>query len=220
MKSIAFALLLTSVPPALAEEAHLNGMAEEVVASEWADPTRLDEYLFNPIRFDNEGVETSFLPDYSYLSAVQEIFGGTPITEEIFEGTPFAWLCYETGKGRTTFVSVRNGDGDDSIEPPIAPGPVLSVIVEEMHAPANDACITNAAAAAPQPTNGIPTLGATTADLEARFGSAPVDAGGHVAYVAEYAMGDEESWTEQKIIYYRLEGGIVTGVAYRLNTIR
>jgi hypothetical protein len=33
-------------------------------------------------------------------------------------------------------------------------------------------------------------------------------------------MGDEESWTEQKIIYYRLESGIVTGVAYRLNTIR
>jgi hypothetical protein len=32
-------------------------------------------------------------------------------------------------------------------------------------------------------------------------------------------MGDEESWTEQKIIYYRLENGVVTGVAYRLNSI-
>jgi hypothetical protein len=213
---LALALVVT---PAFAEQAHLNGMAEAVLASEWADPITLDDYLFEPIGFDSEEVETSFLPDYSYLSAVQETFGGTPITEEIFEGTLFAWLCYETGKGRTTFVSVHNGEGDDTLEPPIAAGPVLSVIVEEMNAPANAACTTNAAAAAPQPTNSIPTLGATTADLQARFGSAPVDAGGHVAYVTEYAMGDEDGWTEQKIIYYRLENDTVTGVAYRLNTI-
>jgi hypothetical protein len=213
---LTLALLAT---PAFADDTHLNGMAEEVVASEWADPTMVDDYFFNPIRFDSDEVETSFLPDYMYLSAVQEAFGGTPVIEEIFEGTPFAWLCYDTGTARTTFVSVRMGEGDDSIEPPIAPGPVLSVIVEEANAPANAACTANPAAASPQPTNDIPTLGATTADLEARFGSAPVDAGGHIGYVTEYAMGDEESWTEQKIIYYRLENGVVTGVAYRLNSI-
>jgi len=214
---IALALLTT---PAPADDAHLNGMAEEVVASEWSEPTRVDEYLFNPIDFDSQEVGTSFLPDYVYLSAVQETFGGTPTGEEIFEGTPFAWLCYETGKGRTTFVSVRNGDGDDSMEPPIAPGPVLSVIVEEMHAPANNSCTTNPAAAAPQPGGDIPGLGATIGDLEVRFGSAPVDAGGHLAYVTQYDLGDDESWIEQKTIYYRLEDGIVTGVAFRLDTIR
>jgi hypothetical protein len=160
------------------------------------------------------------LPDYAYLSAVQATFGGTPVTEEIFESTPFAWLCYDTGTARTTFVSVRMGEGDDSIEPPIAPGPVLSVIVEEANAPANPACTANPVAAAPQPANDIPTLGAATADLAARFGSAPVDAGGHIAYVTEYLQGDEDSWTERKVIYYRLENGIVTGIAYRLDTIR
>lgn len=219
MRIALFALALLATP-AFSDDAHLNGMAEEVLASEWSEPTRVDDYLFNPIRFESEEVETSLLPDYAYLSAVQETFGGSLAREEIFEGTPFAWLCYDTGKARTTFVSVHNGDGDDSIEPPIAPGPVLSVIVEEANAPANATCTTNSAAAAPQPTNGIPTLGATIADLEARFGSAPVDAGGLLAYVAEYAMGDEDGWTEQKIVYYRLENAIVTGVAYRLNTIR
>jgi hypothetical protein len=57
---LALALVVT---PAFAEQAHLNGMAEAVVASEWADPITLDDYLFEPIGFDSEEVETSFLPD-------------------------------------------------------------------------------------------------------------------------------------------------------------
>ena len=219
MKLVVLTLLLAVATPAFADDVHLNGMAEAVVASEWAEPTKVDDYFFNPIRFDSQEVETSFLPDYTYLVAVQETFGGSPVSEEIFEGTPFTWLCYETDTARTTFVSVRLGEGDDSIVPPIAPGPVLSVIVEEQNAPPNATCTTNAAAASPSPGNDIPTLGATTADLQARFGSAPIDPGGHLAYVTEYAMGDEVGWTEQKIIYYRLENGVVTGVAYRLNTI-
>ena len=65
MRIALFALTLFATP-ALADDARLNGMAEEVVASEWSEPTRVDDYLFNPIRFDSEEVETSLLPDYTY----------------------------------------------------------------------------------------------------------------------------------------------------------
>ena len=209
------ALLAILAAPAFADEAHLNGMAEEVVASEWSEPTAVDDYLFNPLDFEKAG--TGYLLDMTPLTDVQSTFGGTPETEEIFEGTPFTWLCYDTGTARTTFIAVRTeGDGNETIPP----GPVLGVVVEEANAPANPACTANPVAAAPQPANDIPTLGAATADLAARFGSAPVDAGGHIAYVTEYLQGDEDSWTERKVIYYRLENGIVTGIAYRLDTSR
>lgn len=217
MKHLALCALALLATPALADEAHLDGMAEEVLASEWSEPTHVDDYLFNPIQFDSDAVETSFLLDAIPFATVQSTFGGTPSTEEIFEGTPLTWLCYDTGAARTTFVAVRiEAEGNETIEP----GPVVGVIVEELNAPSNPACTTNLAAASPSPGNGIPTLGATAADLEARFGSAPVDAGGHLAYVTRSQMGDEDGWVEQKIVYYRLENGIVTGVAYRLDAIR
>lgn len=196
-------------------EAQLNGMAEEVLASEWAEPTHVDDYLFNPLQFEAPG--TSFLLDATSLADVQAAFGGTPGNGEIFEGTPVDWLCYDTGTSRTTFAAVRSqSEGNETI----APGPVLGVVIEEANASTNFSCSANDDAAKPNPGNGIPGLGATVADLAARFGSAPVDAGGHLAYVTEYDMGDEESWVEQKIIYYRIEDDVVTGVAYRLNTIR
>lgn len=216
MKHLVFALLLLAATPAVADE-RLTGMAEEVLASEWADPTRIDDYLFNSLAFDHEAVETSFLLDVTPLALVQSTFGGTSHTEEIFDGLPVTWLCYDTGDARTTFAALRvQSEGNETIEP----GPVLGIVIEEMRAPASDACTANAAAASPLPGNDIPGLGATLADLEARFGTAPADAGGHIAYIAEYEQGDEESWIERKTIYYRLEAGIVTGVAYRLTTER
>lgn len=221
MKHIAVALMLATTAPALAQEARLNGMAEEVIASEWADPTTLDhDYLFNPIAFDGETVYASFLLETSPLTHVLSKFGGTAHTEEIFEGTPITWACYDTGNGRTTFVSLLTGDGDDTIEPPIEPGPLVSVIIEEMNPPANPACATHADAASPSGGSEIPALGATVADLEARYGSAPIDAGGHIAYASYYEMGDEGNWLEHKVIYYRLENGLVTGVAYKLYSTR
>ena len=215
---LALALLAT---PALSQDAHLNGMAEEVIASEWADPTSLgDDYLFNPIRFDGESVQMTLLLETAPLADVLSTFGGTAHAEEIFENTTVTWACYDTSSGRTTFVSLLMGEGDDSIELPIEPGPLVSVIVEEMNPPPNPACSSHADAAAPSGGNGILVLGATIADLEARFGSAPVDAGGHLAYVSQYEMGDEGSWLEHKVMYYRLENGLVTGVAYKLYSTR
>lgn len=217
MKHLAIVLLIAAATPAFADNARLNGMAEEVLASEWADPTIIDDYLFNPHTFDDPSVETGFLLDATPFASVQQTFGGASTTEEIFDNLPITWLCYDTSNARTTFAALRvEPEGNETLEP----GPVLGLIVEEVSAPANTACTGNPAAASPQPGNGIPTLGASLADLEARFGSAPVDAGGHLAYVAEYEQGDEESWIERKIIYYRLEAGVVTGVAYRLTTER
>ncbi len=200
--------------PVAAEEPRLAGMAEAVLASEWADPVTIEDHLFEPISFDDPRVETGFLLDASPLATVQSAFGGVPASQEIFEGTPVSWLCYDTGSARTTFAALRlAGEGNETIEP----GPVLGVIIEEANAPAAG-CTANASAAAPRPGNDIPGLGATLADLVARFGSAPLDAGGHLAYVSHATLGDEESWIEDKIVYYRLEGGIVTGIAYRLTT--
>ena len=33
-------------------------------------------------------------------------------------------------------------------------------------------------------------------------------------------MGDEGNWLEHKVIYYQLENGLVTGVAYKLYATR
>jgi hypothetical protein len=161
-------------------------------------------------------VDTIFLLEASPLADVLSNFGGAAHTEEIFDNTPATWACYETGNGRTTFVSLLVGDGDDSVEPPIEPGPLVSVIIEEANPPSNPACTVNTDVASPSGGSEIPALGATVADLEARYGSAPVDAAGHIAYASYYEMGDEENWLEHKVIYYRLEDGIVTGIAYKL----
>jgi hypothetical protein len=221
MKRVAFALLLAAATPAFASEPHLNGMAEAVVASEWADPIELDEYLFNPIAFDHPDVQGRFLLETSPMAEVLSTFGGTAYTEEIFEGTPVTWACYETGNARTTFVSLLMGDGDDSIEPPIEPGPLVSVIVEEANAPVNAASSENLAAAAPLPGNDIPRLGATRTDLFTRFGGHHLPGrDSSLAYVTQYEMGDEGNWLEHKVIYYRLENGLVTGVAYKLYSTR
>lgn len=196
-------------------------MAEAVVASEWAEPISLDrDYLFNPIGFDHPGVETSFLLDTSYLSQVLSVFGGVAHTEAVFEGTEMTWACYDAGSARTTFISLRTGEGDDTIDPPVPAGPVVSVIVEEANAPANPACTDNPAAAAPRPGNDIPRLGATAADLVSRFGGSPPGRADALAYVSRSEQGDEESWIERKVVYYRIEDGIVTGVAYLLTSER
>ena len=212
---LALALLVT---PAFADAPHLNGMAEAVVASQWADPITLDDYLFEPIGFDHPSVQSSFLLDASYFSQVLSLFGGTAHTKEIFEGTPIAWACYETGNDWTTFVSLAMGEGDDTIEPPIEPGPLVSVIVEEANAPDNPDCEDNPAAAAPLPGNDIPRLGATRIDLFDRFGGHLPERDGPLAYVTQHEMGDDGVWMEHKVIYYRLENGLVTGVAYKLYT--
>jgi hypothetical protein len=214
MNRIVFVALALLAAPALADGADLNGMAEEVLASEWADPIYLDgDYLFEPIDFDDPSVQTSFLLDAHPFRGVESTFGGTPQVEEIFDNLPIRWLCYDTGHTRTTFASVRSEEaGNETMEP----GPVIGLIIEEANAPQNAACIDNAAAASPQPGNDIPGLGAKIADLESRFGSAPVDEGGHIAYVAKAELGDAETWIETKIVYYRIEAGIVTGVAFKL----
>jgi len=214
MNRAALVALACLASPAMADEPHLNGMAEEVLASEWADPIYLDDdYLFEPIDFDHPSVQTRFLLDAHPFSDVARIFGGTPQTEEVFDNLPVRWLCYDTVGARTTFASIRSEEpGNETIEP----GPVVGLIIEEANAPQHAACIDNAAAASPQPGNDIPGLGAKIADLKSRFGAAPVDEGGHIAYVAKAELGDDESWIQTKIVYYRIEAGIVTGVAYKL----
>ena len=124
MNRVVFFLLACLATPAMADEAHLNGMAEEVLASEWADPTYLgDDYLFEPIGFDHPSVQTSFLLDAHPFAALEPIFGGTPLVEEIFDNLPVRWLCYDTGNARTTFASPRRCRRPSSCSPAAAFSP-------------------------------------------------------------------------------------------------
>jgi hypothetical protein len=186
-------------------------MAEAVLASDWADPIDVDDYLFNPLSFEAAG--TSLLLDTSPMSDVARAFGGTAHTEEIFDGMPVIWHCYDTPKGRTTFVSLRSAPGNETMDP----GPLVNVVIEEASPPAATGCTPSDTAAGVDPGGDIPTLGATRADIEARLGIAP-STDGHLAVTTHYLAGDEEAWTERKVIYYRFDNDVVTGVAYKQTT--
>jgi hypothetical protein len=210
MNRLVLIALACFATPALADDARLTGMAEAVLASEWADPVEVDEYLFNPLRFDAAG--TGIMPDNSLLADVTRIFGGEPHTEEIFDNLPVIWHCYDTPKGRTTFASLRTIPGNETMEA----GPVVSVIIEEMNPPAAIGCAPSDTAIGADPGGEIPTLGATRSEIEARFNVGTN--GDNLAITTHYLAGDYEPWTERKVIYYRLENDVVTGVAYKQTT--
>lgn len=197
---------IVAIQPALAADPHLTGMAEEVLGSEWAEPTN----VANPW----ETIGFAAVPDFAFdpdrvaFETVTVAFGGEPVSEELFEGSPLLWLCYDTGGKRTTFVSLGTLMGQ-----PDRPS-AISLIVEETAAEPSPDCTANPAAASPQTLPDLPGIGGTIADLEDHFGEAPVDAGGHLAYVSQIGMSGSFVGVATKIVYYRIEAGTITGVGF------
>jgi hypothetical protein len=197
---------ITAIQPALAADPHLTGMAEEVLGSEWSEPTEVTD-PWATIGFAAVP-DFAFDPDRVAFETVIVAFGGEPVTEELFEGSPLLWLCYDTGGKRTTFVSLGTLMGQPKY--PAA----INLVVEEIATEPSPDCIDNPAAASPQTRPKLPGVGATIAELEDEFGEAPVDAGGHLAYVSRINMSGSFEGVATKIVYYRIEAGTITGVGF------
>jgi hypothetical protein len=199
--------LIVATQPALAAGPHLTGMAEEVLGSEWAEPTDVGD-PWATIGFAAVPDFPQFDPDRVAFATVTAAFGGEPVSEELLEGSPILWLCYDTGGKRTTFVSLGTLMGQ-----PDYPS-AISLIVEETVAGPSPDCTANPAAASPQTLPDLPGIGSVIADLEDHFGEAPVDAGGHLAYIARTEIRGSFVGLATKIVYYRIEAGTITGVGF------
>ncbi|MEO7221529.1 MAG: hypothetical protein ABIY37_03575 [Devosia sp.] len=207
LRALATFAFIAAIPPALSADPHLGGMAEEVLGSEWAAPTYVGNQ-WATIGFAAVPDLPAFDPDRVAFATVIAAFGGEPVSEELFENSPLLWLCYDTGGKRTTFVSLGT-----ILELPDAP-PAISLIVEEVVAEQSPDCDDNPAAASPQAIPDLPGVGASLSDLEDHFGEAPVDSGGHLAYVSNTQMSGSVEGVATKIVYYRIESGTITGVGF------
>ena len=199
-------VLIAAIQPALAAEPHLTGMAEEVLGSEWAEPTDVRD-PWATIGFAAVP-DFAFDPDRVAFDTVVAAFGGEPVSEELFEGSSILWLCFDTGGKRTTFVSLGT-----LMSQPKYPQ-AISLIVEETVAEPSPDCADNPAAASPQTIPDRPGIGASIAELEDEFGEAPVDASGHIAYVSQIGVSGSFEGVATKIVYYRIEAGTITGVGF------
>jgi hypothetical protein len=207
LRGLTTLVFIAAIQPALATEPHLTGMAEEVLGSEWSEPTYVGG-AWADIGFAAVPHYPSFEPDRVAFATVPAAFGGEPVSEELFEGSPILWLCYDTGGKRTSFVSLGTLMGHPDYPP------AISLIVEETVAEPSPDCTANPAAASPQAIPHLPGIGASTADLENHFGEAPIDGGGHVAYVARTEMSGSFVGVATKIVYYNVEAGTITGVGF------
>jgi hypothetical protein len=206
LRGLATLALIASIQPTLAADPQLTGMAEEVLASEWSEPTKLGNAdLFGALRFPNAPAQDRFDMSFSPLSAVATLFGGTPQTGEIFEGMPVTWLCYESDGKRTTFASYAES---------LVGVPAIDLIVEEVVTTHSAACTNNAAAASPDPLTGLPGVGGKLGALQDRYRNIAPDAAGRLALVTEMDVRGSFKGTETKIAYFRFDGDTITGVAY------
>lgn len=203
---IATALVLAA-SAASAEDVPLSGMAEEVIASEWSDPTSVGERdLFVLFKFDAlPGAPLIELYKQSFEDVIY-LIGGQQHTSEIFEGSAVDWVCYDTGDTRTTVASLSTG---------YVGVPAPDLIVEEDVDSPSPACSAKPGATAADPFTRLPGIGGSVADLVERFGTAPVDANGHLAYVSAVEIGGSFEGIQTQIVYYRIENELITGVAYR-----
>lgn len=204
MKALLLAAAVAALSySALAAPAAPGGIVADLLAGNWPASTELKDYLFNPLDTGTSSIALVRAP----LAQVHDEFGGEIRTAEADNGAALQWLCYEGGNIRTSFLSW----GDFS---PEGGTPAVSLVaLERVDAP-DAACTSLDHAVIPDPGNDLPGIGAPLRDLEARFGSAKPDADGKLAYFSVATLGDEESWTVTKNVYYLLKNGVVVSVAY------
>jgi hypothetical protein len=150
------------------------------------------------------------------LDDIQAIYGGQIHAQG--EGDSAAsWLCY-TQHARTKadtpktvwFISTKQT---------AAQGKALStLVVENVDAGKVSGCLT-APKAFTFPAFGVPSLGATYADLQARFGALTKDRQKNVYYDSTHALGDGTGQSVYEILGYRMtRKGLVNGIALSQTT--
>jgi hypothetical protein len=127
------------------------------------------------------------------LVELQKRFGGTIMTSGEGSGAA-SWLCYHTENANTWFVS--NALGGQEF--------VMMVAIEASSKMPGD-CV-EASGKFAVPDLGIPGLGASTADLKAKFGAA---SGSKIAYRSDRPGGYADI---AQYIGYVIKGGKVAGI--------
>jgi len=207
MKSLLLAVVATAAlsHSALAAPPGPGGLVGELLSGNWPASTELKgDYLFNPIGIDT----ATYGLGEARLDNTREAFGGTIQHAVADNGAPLDWLCYQHGTIRTSFLSWGEFDQGGGV--------LTSLIAEEtIAADAPDAgCKIVDDVFMPLPGNDIPGVGATLADLKTRFGVAGPDKDGRLSYFSVATLGDDESWTVTKNVYYVVRDGLVVSVAF------
>ncbi|MDR3475165.1 MAG: hypothetical protein P4M09_26235 [Devosia sp.] len=133
------------------------------------------------------------------LSEIQHVYGGTIYEEGQGMGAAH-WLCYAGPKVTTWFMSNMLGGGE-------------FVMMAAVQAGAAAGSCDAAPANLPLPEMGIPGLGATTAELKEKFGSATLGSHSDVSYRADRPAKDGlGTANDAQYIGYVVRGGAVVGV--------
>jgi hypothetical protein len=136
---------------------------------------------------------------HTKLADVQRAYGGRIYEEG--QGMGIArWLCYEAPDTTTWFMSNALGGGD------------FIMMVATQAGPASGNCDQAPAGFTP-PNMGIPSLGASTAELRAKFGSANTGSHSDVSYRSDRPARDGlGTASDAQYIGYVVHGGQVVGV--------
>ena len=143
---------------------------------------------------------------HSKLAEIQRAFGGN--IQQEGDGTGLArWLCYVTegggaGAAKVWFMSNSLGGGEF----------LMMIAVQAVGSRDSGDCDAAPAGFA-IPQMGIPSLGATTTDLKAHFGSASVGSHSDVSYRSDRPARDGlGTATDAQYLGYVVSHGVVTGV--------
>lgn len=147
----------------------------------------------------------SIVLEKTTLDEVKAAFGGN-IRSRSVEGLSIGWLCYELATGdlprRIWFVA----NARDAATP--AQKPVTFISTEEVSGN-TDKCDTPTVALAPLLLP-VPTLKDGAADLEQRFGAAPIQ---EMVRYAHEQQGEQNTTVLQSLVY-RLKDGKIDGIAF------
>ena len=132
------------------------------------------------------------------LADVQKAFGGTLSTEGQGMGAAH-WLCYQSPKATTWFMSNMLGGGE-------------FVMMVAVQSGAGGGSCDTAPAGFAEPQLGIPGLGAPIAELKEKFGAAPLGSHSDVSYRADRPAKDGlGTANDAQYIGYVVRGGTVVG---------
>jgi hypothetical protein len=183
--------------PAAAEPGRLGGMGADLFGDSFFhfNVQNLKTFPISSIRAGRFGIELQ----RTRLSELQRAFGGTIYQEGSGMGAA-SWLCYEGPQATTWFMSNVEG-GDDFV-----------MMVATAEGGADGSCDRAPAGFTP-PEMGIPSLGASLAELKAHFGSATVGSHSDVSYRVDRPARDGLGTADDvQYVGYIVRGGAVVAV--------
>ena len=198
MKSLLLAgvALAALAQPVLAAAApQLSGLLGDIFASNDMPNSGTAKTLYGPLTFGDK----TFTLEEATFADVTAAYGGKFVALPDDPDPHHGWMCFDNDGIRTWFFSAEvNKSG----------APVINMVVTET-IPAkakNSGCSTGTGVALTDA--GVPGLGATLADLKARFGAAEPDATGHLSYVLD---GDDPKVSN---LFYIVKDGKVTAIGF------